>query len=159
MAARSSPIGRNVLGQFREREAWVRQVDQNSVRLAIASMVVSTEGWGEKTIRKVIDFGATFIEQPTVSHGYALSDDADDDEVLVDGRWPRAMGFVRDWQSFDQGGMRFYTGAYVAVIVDTIGPAQLIPDPFDDPGYTIEHSFTFTGLALKGIMPSIQPPQ
>lgn len=159
MPIKGSGVGRDTLGAFREREAWVRQVEENSARLAASSVSIVTTGWGEKAIRKVVDFGCTFIEQPTVQHGYALSDDEDDDEILIDGRWPRAMGFVREWQHFEQNGIRYYTGAYVAVIVDTIGPTQVTPDPFNDPNYTIEHSFIFTGIAIKDIMASIEPPK
>lgn len=143
--------GIDSLGAARSREAWVRQVQENSARLALSSAPVETTGWGPKVIKKMIDFGATYTEQPTCHHGYALSDDEDDEAVLVDGRWPRAMGFVRAWESFEQNGTRFYTGAYVAVIVDTIGPTDGVPIPFDDPGYVLEHTFLFTGIAMKEV--------
>lgn len=143
--------GVDPLAGFRERESWTRQVAENSARLAFASGPVITTGWGENLIEEMIDFGCTFIEQPTAHHGYALSDDDDDEETLVLGRFPRAHGFVRAWETFTDNGVKHYTGAWVAIIVDSIGPAQEIPFPFNDPGYTLEHSFIFSGIAIKDV--------
>lgn len=130
---------------FIDREAWSHQTGENSARGAWAWGTVTSKGWGEFAIKKVIDFGLTFVTDPIVSYGWVLGDD----DKLVDGRFPRVDGGVTRWRKDKRG---FYTGAYVMITVATVDP-MIMPttDVSSDPGYSIEHHFTFYGTALKDI--------
>lgn len=144
-----------------DREAWNQQVKQNSARTAWAWGRCHSHGWGEYEIEDPIMFGVTFVYQPNVAYGFAL----EDDDQLVDGRFPRANGGVVSWimDSSDH-----YVGAHVFVTVATADPiltgqAALqqatatdgttpLTDGFrQDPGYDITHSFTFVGMAFKAM--------
>jgi len=145
---------------FADRERWNSQVAENSARGAWAWGNVHTKGWGEIVLDEPIMFGLTYTTQPIVSYGFAL----DDDNQLVDGRFPRCSGGVLRWITTPAG---FYIGAHVFVTVATADPAlaaqawvdasltTLVVTPPDDyrtdPGYDLTHSFLFQALAIKDI--------
>jgi hypothetical protein len=116
------------------------QSRENSGGRASAWGQVSTTGWGELAHGSVIDFQITFIAEPMVAYGYSCQ------QPLTTTRYPRAHGFVYSWRR-DQNG--YYTGAWVATVVETQG-AQLYPS-VPDPNYTLTHSFTFSGVAYKAL--------
>lgn len=133
---------------FADREAWNSQVAENSARGAVAWGTAHTQGWGETVVEEPIMFGVTFIAQPMMAYGFCL----DDDEKLVEGRFPRANGGVLRWITDEED---FYVGAHVFTTVATADPllaAQSLNVPLEfgeDPGYDITHCFTFSGIALK----------
>lgn len=138
-------MGTSALGgpwqNMEDRRRQLLQTQENSTRLAQAFAHFTTTGWGEWTIPHVVRFDCTFVEKPTVAHGYAI-----EDEDLVDTRFPRGWGGVYRWQQNYKG---FYTGAWVFFIVET---QSLTIDTFEDePGYTLTHFFHFTGMALKDV--------
>lgn len=145
---------------YAERERWQTQTSENSARGAWAWGNVHTKGSGEVVIAEPIMFGVTFTNQPTVSYGFCL----DDDDQLVDDRYPRCSGGVLRWvRTADD----FYVGAHVLVTVATADPILAVqawlnasfetqtvappPQYMKDPGYDLTHSFTFNGLAIKDI--------
>lgn len=136
---------------FQEREAWNSQIAENSARGAWAYGTAHSKGWGEIMIDEPIMFGLTFVKQPIVSYGFAL----DDDDQLVDGRFPRANGGVVRWVLDADD---FYVGAYVFVTVATADPLlaaqslDVATDFREDPNYDITHSFTFFAVAIKDII-------
>lgn len=124
-----------------EREAFRATVKNNSAKMAWHSVEVSSTGWGESDIADCVVFDSLFIERPTVTHGYSL-----DQDDLVDGSYPRAVGFVRDWKLDTSG---FWRGAWVSVCVDG-GSEDGKPV-----GYALTHSFVFSGMAIKAIREDI----
>lgn len=125
-----------------DRHRRLRQsVEENSTRLAQSYAVYTTTGWGEFKDPTVINFSCTFIEEPMVSHGYSLNGD-----LLVSTRYPRAFGFVFKWR---QDNRDFYTGAWVATVVET--QSYYIPTTVLDPAYSIDHTFIFSGIAIKDL--------
>lgn len=128
---------------FRKHEANDRRHLENSARLAEAYGFFDTSGWGEFAFETCHKFGLTFIEEPVIAYGYSLDGDA-----LVDLRFPRAWGMVYKWKQDVRG---YYVGAWVAIVVDTLSPATIAAVPEDDPGYDLNHTFTFTGIALKDL--------
>lgn len=135
---------------FAEREQWNSQVEENSARYAFAYGKAHSSGWGEVVVADPIMFGITYVHEPTVAYGYAL----DDDDQLVDGRFPRCSGGVLRWVRTPE---EYYVGAYVLVTVATADPliaAQSLDVAADfgqDPGYDITHSWTFGALAIKDL--------
>jgi len=116
--------------------------EENSTRLAQSYATYTTVGWGEFKDPSVINFNCTFISEPMVSHGYSLNGD-----TLVSTRYPRAFGFVVKWR---QDNRDYYTGCWVATVVDTKSP-YITTTVTSDPGYSIDHSFVFTGIAIKDL--------
>lgn len=126
-------------------EAWREQVAENSPRLATVHVMYDTTGWGEFLEPKMFDFRLTFIEEPAVTHGYALAPDQD----LVALRYPRAWGGVSRFDTDERG---YYSGAWCFMICETVSAVQGIQNvPAKDPGYVINHYFTFTGIAIKDL--------
>lgn len=128
---------------IRDNQARDRQVSENSARLAQAFGFFTTQGWGEFTFDKCYSFGLTFLEEPAIAYGYAIDGDA-----LVDLRFPRSWGFVYRWRTDSRG---YYTGAWVGIVVDTRSAADIAGVPTDEPNYSLDHTFTFTGVALKDL--------
>lgn len=116
---------------------------ENTGRLAFAYGQASTTGWGELEIPSCIDFELTFIEMPYVAYGFAV-----DGESLVDTRFPRCSGGVSRWRQDTNG---YYVGAWVFVTVETQSP--YIATTEVEPGYPIDHFFSFSGIALKNVSP------
>lgn len=123
------------------RESKRLQQAENSSRLAWSFGVATSNGWGESKIGDPLMFDAPFIDRPYVSHSYFV----DDDDIIAT-RFPRAFGGVYRWVVEET----LYVGAHVFVVVETQSP--FIPtDVPKDPGYNIEHHFTFAGIGIKSI--------
>jgi hypothetical protein len=133
---------------FEDRRSEVNRHGENTPRLAVAWADFKTTGWGEKSFEKCYNFDLTFAERPFVAHGYYVikNKDPDIDEVLWDGRFPRAWGGVYQWRQNSRG---FYTGAWVFTVVESASP--FIPTTYPDPEYVIQHHFTFQGLGIKDL--------
>lgn len=140
------------------REDWNAQTRENSSRGAWAFGTATSKGWGELLIAKPIMFGLTFVQTPYVSYSFAM----DDDNQLVDNRFPRCSGGVARWI---QDSRNFYVGAHVMVTVGTSDPIlsaaslwnqqMLVPpvpsDYIDAVEYDLTHHWMFFGLAIKDI--------
>jgi hypothetical protein len=137
----STQAGTNPFDVLLDREHQQKQVKNNSAKWAYHSAEVVSVGWGEQDIADCILFDSLFTERPTVHHGYSL-----DEGELMDGFYPRAVGFVRDWKLDPKG---FYRGAWVSVVVDGYG----VGGPFF--GYVLVHSFGFTGTSIKPVREDI----
>lgn len=130
-----STYNRNYL----DREAWVKQVQENSARLAWAWGTATTTGAGQKPFEKIINFGLAFTEKPHFSYGYELLNrtDFEDDDGGNDLPVPRSTGCVYMWRVDGRG---LYTGAHVAVNI------------VSDKAIQIEHHFSFAGIAIKDLI-------
>ena len=134
------------------RRGWVNQNAENSGRLAHAYAVFETTGWGEAAFEDCFEFRLTFVEVPVVSYGSRIISASNlpvdnEDDVLVDTRFPRCSGMVYQYKQDNRG---FFTGAWCLATVDTRSP--YVPTTVtEDPGYAIEHWFTFSGIALKDL--------
>lgn len=128
---------------IRQHEGRVQATRENTARIASAYAFFDSHGWGEFAFPVMFDFGLTFIEQPCVGYAYAL-----DGDQLVDLRFPRSHGGVYRWRKDVRG---YYTGAWCFVVVETRSPHNIANVPALDPGYDLDHSFTFTGIALKDL--------
>lgn len=117
------------------------QTQENSTRLAQSFAHFTSKGWGEFSMEGVTRFDCTFIEKPTIAHGYALEDDD-----LINDRFPRCWGGSYKWQRNNKG---FYVGCWIFFIVET---QSILIDTFSlEPNYNITHFFSFTGLATKDV--------
>ena len=114
---------------------------QNAARLAWSYGKATSTGWGEFRIPTMIEFDVSFVEEPFVSYSNYVSSDQ-----LVDTRFPRCWAGVYRW-NIVQGR---WTGAWVYLVVETQG-VQLTTTVVADPGYYIEHHFSFAGIALKDV--------
>lgn len=124
---------------------------ENSARTAFAWGFGVTRGVGETRFTKRISFNLAFIQEPAISYGYAVeavANNSDYGDVLVDNRFPRCVGGVYDWQLDSRG---FYLGAWAFAVVQTLDTANFKGAVLPEPGYTIRHSFGFTGLAFKAL--------
>ncbi len=129
-----------------QRRHYLSRNAENTTRLAVAFTRFSTTGWGETSFEDCAEFGLVFIEMPFVTHSMSLTEDSPD---LVDTRFPRGSGGVYKWKRNTHG---FYTGAYCFVTVATQDPFITVStEGVNDPGYELEHHFTFHGLAMKYI--------
>lgn len=133
-------MARETFGAQRRARDGDRQQDENRSRLAWSFKRLNSSGWGELRFAKRIDFDVVYIEEPFMSHGFYLEGDD-----LVVGRFPRVTAFVTE---YDQDPAGNYTGAWVAVVIDTAGVQSGVP-PVPEPNYTMTHYFTFSGVALK----------
>lgn len=112
---------------------------ENRSRLSHSYKKIITYGWGEIRVKVRIDFDVVYIEMPFMAHGAYI-----DGETLVEDRFARISAYVTDFDTNPAGN---YTGCWVAITVDTMGPA--IPPAAPEPEYEIMHFFTFSGVALK----------
>lgn len=125
-----------------ERQRELRdRTNENASRLAFAFATYNSHGWGEKRFTQCAEFGLTFVEKPFVSYGCEI-----DGDKLIDTRFPRSSGVVFEWRRDTKD---FYTGAWVAVTVDTKSP--FIFTALADPAYDLIHHFTFAGIAYKAL--------
>ena len=133
---RQSRIERNL------REAQ----DENGARLAWSYAKVSSTGWGEFRIPDMVRFSVSFVEEPFLTYGNYV-----DSNVLVDTRFPHALGGVYRWNTVvaADGSLR-WTGAWVYLVVETRG-VQVTSVVPTDPNYQMEHHFTFAGIAIKDV--------
>lgn len=119
-----------IMEAMEQRRGYVEQLRQNTSRLAQSYNFVETTGVGSIRLATVVRFYCTFIEKPVVSYGFTVESE------LVDDDFPQSCGGVYSWLLDSRG---FYLGAYVFVKVDAT----------EDP--TIQHDFTFTGIAMKDL--------
>lgn len=125
-----------------EQQRWtVEQHKENRARYASAYCRFNSTGWGEIAFPKCFEFGLTFTERPYVSYACSL-----DGDQLVDTRFPRSQGGVYKWKQDSRG---FYTGAWCYAVVETQSP--YIPTTEAEPKYSLEHDYTFNGLAFKAL--------
>lgn len=120
--------------EIRRHEAAQRQAGENSARMATCTGFVDSTGLGEAEYDDEIRFGVTYVEEPSVSYGHALSDDGPE---LEEGLFPRCTGGVSRWRRDTRG---FYIGCWPYVVVDA---------PDGAPAYVVNHYFTFSGIAMK----------
>lgn len=138
--------GQEYYANLEAQRQRVRQVEENTARLAKSTSHWTTTGWGEIDVPDPFMFNCTFIEEPHFFHGLVF----DDPDGLVSGRYPTAQGIVRGFVTDTKG---FYIAAYVSFVISTIsyqstGGAYPLTD---DPGYTLRHSLAFEGRALKAV--------
>lgn len=128
---------------FLDREEYISQVAQNSGKVISRYGRVQTAGYGLEHFSRPIEFDYAFIEQPAVAYGFALTD-PDVIEAMDTGSFPFCSGFVRKWQIDGKG---LYRAAWVTVITQSV--------EYDDTGsaFRVDHSFTFTGRAIKAVLP------
>lgn len=144
-----------------QRRAQLQQVAENSARYASSYVTFTTTGWGEFLSPECQYFTTTFVERPSVSHGFSV-----DGDKLIEGRFPRVTAGVHKWLQDENG---FYTGAWLFFVVETMGlqwqDIYVMPTAADgkvgtvhmktpippDPNYTLIHDFTFTGVAMKSL--------
>ena len=119
-----------VMNILEARRGAIEQVRQNSSRLAQSFNSVETVGVGMIRLRSALIFDCSFIQKPIVGYGMTVESD------LVEGDFPSCSGGVTDWRRNSRG---FYLGAYVYLVVTAV----------EDP--TIQHDFTFTGIAMKDL--------
>lgn len=129
----------NLFSSIRDQAARVEQTRENGGRLAEAHGLFRTSGWGEMAFQDVIEFGLSFVDAPAIAYGAELNPG----QTLVDTRFPRSWGGVYQWKRDAKG---LYVGAYCYAVIDA---GSIIPA--GDPGYTLTHHFTFTGIAIKGL--------
>lgn len=125
----------------------------NQARRAVALHTYQTTGWGVSVEPEVFSFQTTFYNKPNFTSAYDLNEtDANgDSQDLEDGRFPRAQAFVYKWRRDDHG---HYTGAWVAINVDTVGVMEYVPGAdyiSTDPGYVLNHHLHFTGIGTKNL--------
>jgi hypothetical protein len=141
--------GNEILGPLESRRQQIEQQRENAARLARAYVNTETTGWGEFIKPDVLEFGVTFLAEPTFTSGSILRGDSSGPTgQLVQGRYPRISVGVWRWQHDANG---YWTGAYVFFVVETVGfqmtdgfmPAE------DDPAYTIAHHMVFEAVAFK----------
>lgn len=138
------------------RRAALLRHGVNQARRAVVFHVYQTIGWGEFVEPEVVSFQTTFYNKPNFTSSFEL--DPDDingnPQDVTDGRLPRAQAFVYKWRQDSHG---HYTGAWVAVTVETIGLMQYINGVdyiTSDPGYVINHHLHFTGIGTKNLSKS-----
>lgn len=124
------------------QRADTRRNNENSTRDANAYARFTTTGWGEIAFEECFEFGLTFIEEPYVACSMSLQDG----DKLIEGRFPRASGGVYRWKKNHRG---YYVGAWLFVTVETSSPNIYTSEL--DPGYELDHSFIFAGMAMKDL--------
>lgn len=123
------------------RESRLSQHRENASRQAQSFATLNTNGKGDIQLATVVPFDCTFIETPTVAHGFRI-----DGDTFYDGQaLPRVTGGVWKWQRDRRG---FYVGAYVFFTVDLPPQSPVVP-PKTYPAVT--HNFTFAGIAMKDL--------
>lgn len=135
--------------EVNRRENTRVQNSENSSRLAYSFGEFQTTGWGETVFTTRIDFGLAYIYKPTMSYGYDCSAR---EASLTASRFPRAGGFVTRWDIDTRG---FYRGCWVGCWVEDKSPniTAVLPDP----NYSLNHYFTFLGVAMKDIPAGLEP--
>lgn len=141
--------GNDVFGPLEQHRQRIEQQRENSARLARAYVSTETSGWGEIIKPDVLDFGCTFISEPTFTTGAILRGDSSGPTgQLASGRFPRISMGVWRWQHDAQN---YYTGAYVFFVIETVGfqtSSGVLPVEVD-PGYRIGHHMVFEAVAYK----------
>lgn len=125
-------LGTNpVVDAMEQRRGYIEQLRQNTSRLAQSYNFVETVGVGQIRLPTVVNFHCTFVQKPVVGYGYTVESD------LIEGDFPASVGGVYAWQQDARG---FYLGCYVFAVVTATSDTT-----------TIQHDFTFTGIAMKDL--------
>lgn len=120
-----------VVSSLEAHRGRIAQTAENSARQAFCYAEIATHGVGQVQHLEVVPFDCTFIEEPNVAYGFKI-----DGDTLVDNYFPNCSGGVWKWQQDRRG---YYLGAYVFFVIS------------GDPGYDLEHNFTFSGIAIKDL--------
>lgn len=131
-----------------QRENDVQRDAANAGGPAAAFASVNTTGAGSFVIKKRIDFGLTFIQQPFPA--YCAEVDLDDaEDVFGDDAppLPQCTGFVTRWDLDDHD---HFVGCWVAVRVDY--PTDVGEGGSGD--LALVHYFTFQAVAIKDLSDS-----
>jgi len=129
--------------QLQGHREYLRSNAENQTRGAYAYGKFKSTGWGEIAFDKAFMFGLTFLDEPFVQYGFSLNEE---DTPLVDTRFPRVSGGVCRWVQDKRG---YYVGAFCFCTVDT--RSFMISTSEEEPNYSIDHYFTFNGLAKKDL--------
>lgn len=121
-----------------ERRSYLDTVAENATRLARVAVTFLSTGYGEFQLPKAVDFGVTFIEEPTVTCGWVL----EPGQSLVAGKMPNCSAGVWRWQTETRHSpsapKSYWTGAYLYLVVDS-----------NSQPYNLRHNFVFEGTAIK----------
>lgn len=120
-----------LVSSIEARRNRIEQVRENSARHAWSYCQLNSHGIGEIQLATVVNFDCTFIEEPRIATGFQV-----DGDLLIDGSFPTVTAGVWKWA---RDAREFYTGAYVFFVVS------------GDPGYDLQHDFTFSGIAIKDL--------
>lgn len=124
---------------------------QNKARRAVSLFQYQSVGPGQCVETKLFAFQTGYLGQPNFTYGYAIHADdehADDQTDFIFGVGkgiPQCFAMVYRWQIDDVG---LYTGAWVALEVMN---ATYLDDANDVQGVVLDHSFHFTGIAIKNL--------
>lgn len=144
---RALPNDLDAYGALNRARARLDATRENAGRLARSHGTWTTTGSGALVIGKAYRFNVTFVEEPSVEYGMSmpmLPTDGTATPVpqrLEDGSVPRCTGGV---YQFVTGPGGLYYGAHVFFCVDFGNGGTPV-------NYTIHHSLTFTGLAIKDL--------
>lgn len=141
--------GNDIFGPLEAHRQRIEQQRENAARLARAYVSTETTGWGEIIKSDVLEFGCTFLTEPTFTTGTVVRGDSSGPTgQLVTGRFPRVSTGVWRWQNDEKG---YYTGAYVFFVVETIGfqVSTGVYPTTSDPSYTLAHNMVFEAVAYK----------
>lgn len=127
-----------VMGAVQERRAYLDATAENATRLARVAVTFLSTGYGETELTHPIDFGVTFIDEPTVTTGVVM----EPGQRLVAGNFPNCSAGVSKWQTLQRNSSNapnlYWTGAYLYLVVDS-----------NSQGYNLRHHFVFEGTAIK----------
>jgi hypothetical protein len=129
-------IFNNPWSAIQEHMSLQYQTGENAARPAWSTCHIETLGAGEFVIEDVLEFGCTFVDEPSVTYGSSRGEDGPE---FIAGSLPRTNGMVVEYQRSEKG---YYLGAFVVLTVD-------VPSASVD--YVINHYFTFGGIALKDL--------
>ena len=135
----------NPLQSQDDQRSLIAQTRENSTRFGEAFAFFDTTGWGETAFEECYVFDMTFIQPPFVSYSFSVELEENDDP-LVDGRFPRCSGGIYKWKRDKRG---FYVGAWCLVTVETQSPFILTTEV--EPNYPLRHYFRFCGKAMKDL--------
>lgn len=127
-----------VMGAVAERRSYLDTVAENATRLARVAVTFLSTGYGEVQLATPIDFGVTFIEEPTVTCGWTIEPGTN----LVAGAFPNCSAGVWRWKTQQRHSpsapKEYWVGAYLFMVVDS-----------NSQPYNLRHNFVFEGTAIK----------
>ena len=133
--------------QLERRRAELARHEGNRAGVASTFIKVHTDGQGSFQFEEASSFEVPFVEEPWIQIGTFVDADrirADlglaDDAVPL----PHVTAHVIEW---DLSGHDFYVGAWIGVQV-SFPPFLDVPLDYMVP---VDHYFTFTAIALKGM--------
>lgn len=132
------------------RRAEVERHKENAARLAEAAARFVSNGQGSVEFERRIDFGVTFVREPTFTYGAAIDMDEIGDALSTDVHsskgppMPITSGYVVDWDRDHKG---YYIGAWVGARV-YYPPEDLVPLQFAP---RVVHHYRFSTIAMKNV--------